>query len=370
MSKSYITGSAIISSLGNNKQTAINKIKSLNDTNYEQYLNNIFTEKKVYPIDDTEDKKTRFYTILEKVIFDALNDANIQPSEYKDLHLFIGSTSMNISVVEQTFKETGKLGFIGNGSITSYIESLLSLQTPSIIFSTACTSSGNALVEASNEIKNNHIKKALVVGIELLNDSTYKGFNSLMLLSESGKYQPLCEESDGIVLGEACSAVILENNAKSLDDFYIQSSKNLFDSYSQTSANPNGEIIYQTMIEALKIANLSPKDLTLINLHTPGTNISNEAELNAILKLIKDKNIIISSMKPYIGHTLGACNLNEIVLLTNCIKNDFIPNTLGVENFKKFNFSKEKQILTSATLMFSNNGFSGNNLSIILTNKA
>ena len=367
--KSYITGSSISCSLGDNKASSIEKMKDLNPLNYESYLKSIFIKDNFYSIKDNLDKKTRFFSILKKVIFDAIADAKIAPQEYKDLHLYIGSTSMNISIIEQSFKETGKLGSIGNGYIANYIETLLGLQSSSVIFSTACTSSGNALIQASQDIKDKHIKKALVIGIELFNDATFSGFNSLMLLSQTGKYKPLDENSDGIVLGEACSAVILENQAKNNDDFYICGSKNIFDGFSETSSNPTGKVILKTMEGSLDNSNLTIEDLDLINAHAPGSNSSNEAEINALISLIKEKDITVSSMKPYIGHTLGACSLNEIVLLTGCIKNKFIPNTLGIQINSLFNFSKYKEFKKSATILFTYNGFSGNNISIIISNK-
>ena len=367
--KSYITGSSISSALGDNKVGSVEKIKSLNNTNYDEYLKSVFIKNNFYSIKDNLDKKTRFFTILKKVIFDALEDAKILPQQYKDLHLYIGSTSMNISIIEQTYKETGKLGSIGNGFITNYIESLLGLESSSIIFSTACTSSGNALIQASQDIKNKHIKKALVIGIELFNDATFSGFNSLMLLSETGKYKPLDKNSDGIVLGEACSAIVLEDKPKEADDFYICGSKNIFDEFSETSSNPNGKVILKTMQQSLNNSNLTIDDLDLINAHAPGSDSSNEAEFNALVDLTNEKDIIISSLKPFIGHTLGACSLNEIVLLTSCIKKAFIPNTLGIEKNSSFNFSKYKEFKNDATILFAYNGFSGNNISIVISNK-
>jgi 3-oxoacyl-[acyl-carrier-protein] synthase-1 len=176
-----------------------------------------------------------------------------------------------------------------------------------------------------------------------------------------------------MILGEACSAIVLENKAKKSNDFYIKGSKNLFDNYSETSSNPNGEIIFQTMLKALESSNLTLQDLTFINAHSPGTQTSNEAELNALIKLQKlnaKKKLTVSSMKPFIGHSLGACCTNEIVLITSAIKDGFIPVTLGTKDIREIVFSQYKKIDSASTILFSYNGFSGNNLSLILSNKS
>ena len=44
MNKVYITGSSIISALGNNKEDAIKKIETINDNNYSDYLKNNFED--------------------------------------------------------------------------------------------------------------------------------------------------------------------------------------------------------------------------------------------------------------------------------------------------------------------------------------
>ena len=88
-------------------------------------------------------------------------------------------------------------------------------------------------------LKNEDIQKAIIIGFEFFNQSTYKGFESLMLLSSSGEYKPFDKDSDGLILGEACSCVILENSKKADDDFEIVSYSNSFDNYSITSSNPN-----------------------------------------------------------------------------------------------------------------------------------
>ena len=210
MMQTFITGSAIVSALGENRSAAVAHMHSLNNQEYDNYRKSIFKNTPFYALSDNNDKKTRFYAIIKQVIFDALNDANIPSDTYHDLSVFIGSTSMNISVTEQHWEEEGSFKDIGNGAIARFIDTLLQPDIPTTIFSTACTSSTNALISASNEIKAGRIKRALVLGIEFFNDATYQGFNSLMLLSKTGKYMPLAPESDGLVLGEGCSAVVLE----------------------------------------------------------------------------------------------------------------------------------------------------------------
>lgn len=381
MNKVYITGSSIISALGNNKKDSVKKIQEITDDNYFEYLKDNFQELKYYQIKKNfVSNEEKFYSILEEVILKAIEDAKLSKDEAKELHIFLGSTSMSISIVEEQHlkykkgQSSDEIKNIGYGEIGNFIENLISSKYKSTIIQTACTSSANAICHASDFIKNNKIKRALIIGFEFFNYTTYRGFKSLMLLSKSGEYKPFDINSDGLILGEACSAVILESEKKEENDFEILSSSNSFDSYSVTSSNPNGEVTLSCMEEALNKANLSIDKLTCLKAHATGSENSNLSEVVAIDKLFKKYNqktdVVI--LKPYIGHTLGACGTNEVVLLCESIKNSFLPKTINFyEKYNNIDFTpllKSKEI-DKATILFHFIGFGGSNTSMILSNE-
>lgn len=382
MNKVYITGSAIISALGNNKDDSVKRIQEITNDNYSKYLKDNFEELKYYRIKKSfASHKEKFYSILEEVVLKAIEDAKLSKDEAEDLHTFLGSTSMSISIIEEQHlqykngESNDEIKNIGYGEIGSFIEKLINSKYNSTIIQTACTSSANALCHASDFIKHNKIKKALVLGFEFFNYTTYRGFQSLMLLSQSGEYKPFDINSDGLILGEACSAVVLEAQKKEASDFEIVSYKNSFDSYSVTSSNPNGDVTLFCMEEALSNANLSIEKLTCLKAHATGSENSNLAEVTAIDKLFKKHNqktdVVI--LKPYIGHTLGACGTNEIVLLCESIKNNFLPKTINFYNkYNNIDFTPllESKNINKATILFHFIGFGGSNTSIILSNES
>lgn len=382
MNKVYITGSSIISALGNNKNDSVKKIQEITNDNYLEYLKDNFQELKYYQIKKNfVSKEEKFYSILEEVVLKAIEDAKLSKEEAKDLHIFLGSTSMSISIVEEQHlkyknkQSSHEIKNIGYGEIGSFIENLINSKYTSTIIQTACTSSANAICHASDFIKNKKIKKALIIGFEFFNYTTYKGFESLMLLSKSGEYKPFDMNSDGLILGEACSAVILESEKKEKSDFEILSSNNSFDNYSVTSSNPNGEITLFCMEEALSKAKLSIENLTCLKAHATGSENSNLSEVVAIDKLFKKykQKTDVVILKPYIGHTLGACGSNEIVLLCESIKNNFLPKTINFyKSYNNIDFTpllKSKEI-NKATVLFHFIGFGGSNTSMILSNES
>lgn len=381
MNKVYITGSSIISALGNNKQEAIENIKTINNDNYSAYLKNNYEDIKYFRIKKNfNSHKEKFYSILEEVVLKAIDDANLTKEEAKDLHIFLGSTSMSISIVEEQHLKHKKdskedlINNIGYGEIGNFIETLINSKYNSTIVQTACTSSVNSICYANDLIKHNKIERALIVGFEFFNYTTFRGFQSLMLLSPSGEYKPFDINSDGLILGEACSAVILESQKRNDNDFEIISSNNSFDSYSVTSSNPNGEITLSCMEQALNKANLEISDLTCLKAHATGSENSNLSEVTAIDKLFKKykQKTDVVILKPYIGHTLGACGTNEIVLLSESIKNNLLPKTINFyEKNKNIDFTPllENKHINKATILFHFIGFGGSNTSIILSNE-
>lgn len=381
MNKVYITGSSIICALGNDKQSATKRIESINDNNYFGYLKDNFEDINYYRIKKSfSSHKEKFFSILKEIVLTAIDDAKLTKTEMEDLHIFIGSTSMSISIIEEQHLKhkqnniNAAIKNIGYGEIGIFVENLINSKFNSTIIQTACTSSVNAICYANDLIKDGKIKRALVLGFEFFNNATYRGFESLMLLSPSGQYKPFDTNSDGLILGEGCSAIILDSQKKEANDFEILSSNSSFDNFSVTSSNPNGEITLLCMEQALSKANLTLEMITCIKAHATGSENSNLSEVTAIDKLFKKhkQKTDVVILKPYIGHTLGACGSNEIVLLTESIKNNLLPKTINFyEKYENVDFTPllENKYINKGTILFHFIGFGGSNTSIILSNR-
>ena len=317
---------------------------------------------------------------IKQVVEDALLDAALSKEEAQELHIFLGSTSMSISINEEAHlnflnhNTPTPLKEIGYGTIGNFIEDLIQSKHSSTIIQSACTSSSNAFCYAANLIKNRKIEKALVIGLELFNRATYEGFNSLMLLSQSQKYKPFDKNSDGLILAEACSAIVLSPIQTAQNNFRYCSSTNHFDNHSLTNSSPDGKVSFECMKKAITKANITLQQITCLKAHASGTNSSNLSEANAIEQLFQyyKHKMDVVVLKPFIGHTLGACGVSEIVLLCECIKNGFIPKTLGFsEKYDELSFTplQTNKNINKATILFNYIGFGGSNSSIILSNE-
>lgn len=379
MKKVYITGSSLTCALGNNKSNSIKQALKITQNDYKKFFNpqknSYFKIKHNYLT-----HKEKFYAIIKNIVQEAIEDADLTQDEQKQLHIFIGSTSMSIAINEEQCDKyynqdnPQMLQEIGYGNIATYVEELINSEHKAVIIQTACTSTANCISYAKNLMKKGKIEKALVLGIELFNKSTYDGFKSLMLPSQSGVYRPFDKKSDGLILGESCSAVILESTKKTQNDFEVIDSQITFDNYSITGSNPNGEATLQCMKQLLNKNNMNIDDLTCIKAHATGTENSNLSEAKAIDALFESYNskcdVII--LKPYLGHTLGSCGTSETILLCELIKNNTLPETLNYEqNYSDITFTplqKTKKI-NQATILLQFIGFGGSNTALLLSNK-
>ena len=133
--------------------------------------------------------------------------------------------------------------------------------------------------------------------------------------------RPFDEDRSGFVLGEGAGVLVLEEleTAKKrgatiygeLVGYGCTS-----DGYHLTRPKACGEGIYRAMSLALKQASIEVSDLDHINCHATSTPVGDEAEANALVKLLggEARRVSLSAYKSNLGHTFGAAGSIELVL--------------------------------------------------------
>ena len=148
---------------------------------------------------------------------------------------------------------------------------------------------------------------------------------------------------------------------------------NLCDTYSVTSHDEEGTAVAETMHRALKRAGSIPEEIGAIKAHATGTENNDKTEC-AAMKLVFGQRIpAFTCLKPFIGHTVGACGVSELILLTESIKAGFIPATPGFrEEDETLNLSPltENRPAGEGIFMLNYFGFGGNCTTLILSNRS
>ncbi len=185
--------------------------------------------------------------------------------------------------------------------------------------------------------------------------------------------RPWDRDRDGFVMGEGSGIVVLEElefakkrGAKIYAELLGYGMSG--DAYHITAPSEDGDGGYRAMKECLNMAKISHEEVDYINAHGTSTVKGDEIELNAILKLFKNK-INVSSTKSSIGHLLGAAGSVEAIFSIMSINSNLIPKTLNLENpveSKHVNLVKNEPLETKVDYALSNSfGFGGTNTALL-----
>ncbi|WP_172199424.1 beta-ketoacyl synthase N-terminal-like domain-containing protein [Campylobacter sp. RM16188] len=286
----------------------------------------------------------------------------------------IGTTTSGVEENYKIFKEHTKTGFfdifgynVSQNALANpaeFIADFYGLNGVCFAVSTACTSGVKAIIEAKRLIKAGICDAVICGGVDSLNTLTINGFHSLGILSE-GETNPFSKNRDGINIGEGAGLFVL--NKDEISDIVIAGEHSNCDAFHMTQPETSGKMQGICIQEALKKANLSEVDY--INLHGTGTVANDQAEAAVINANLP--NTPASSIKPAIGHTLGAAGaIESSICVMLCMQKEVVlpPHIYdGIydEEIKRVNLVKinEKAVVNSAmSLSFA---FGGDNAAII-----
>jgi 3-oxoacyl-[acyl-carrier-protein] synthase I len=263
--------------------------------------------------------ETRLHSVLYAVVRDAIAAAGLTNNEQRRLGLFLGTSSFDVGVSEHRYRDALKRDAnalamdqrSSLGTLGVEIRQHFDLRGPDYSFNTACTASANALVYADAMVRSGQLDHALVVGVETFNAITALGFHGLQLLTPTAM-QPFSRERNGLILGEGCSALVLSHRAQQKNNFQLIGSGNLCDTYGMSAANPDGSTVSHVIEQALQRAGLAPLDIAAIKTHGTASLSNDEAEAAGMRRSFTQMPPV-TALKPYLGHTLGACGLNELL---------------------------------------------------------
>ena len=275
---------------------------------------------------------------------------------------------MNVvdSIEDSAYEEQRKPYYTSKKSIDTYAKDLaheFGLNDFTMTINTACTSSINAVLEARNLINSGVFDNAIVIGVEIFSQMMSSGFSSMKLLSSEFQ-KPFDISRDGLVLGEAVAAVLV-GRGESL--WSVKGGYSNCNSLNITSVSPDGGEYADVMNRAMEFSNIEAKNITAIKAHATSTPTNDLSEINAISKVF-DPSTKFTAIKPYIGHTLGACGVLELTIFMSCIDDGFIPGTQDHNEsiIKEYVPIQEHTKCESGIFMLNYFGFGGNNTSVII----
>ena len=204
--------------------------------------------------------------------------------------------------------------------------------------SSACTS-GSLSIGLGYEMIKYGIQDLMIVGgAEELTIGEVAAFDTLFATSTlNDKPQqtpkPFDRDRDGLVVGEGAGTLILEDleraQARGATIFaeVVGFGSN---SDGKHPTQPTMETMAEAMILALSDAGLAPEKIGYVNAHGTATELGDIAESLATAQVLGK--VPISSLKSYMGHTLGACGALEAWITLMMTREGWIAPTANLNN--------------------------------------
>ena len=277
------------------------------------------------------DPLQRGFAFSEKAIEQAIEQANNKTD--RDWGLFLGTTMGESAAFEQMAenKRLDPRDYTGYG-ICKRLKERFSQIDHFECFATACAAGNYALKSGMDALFHNKVNVAIVGGVDPFSKIAMTGFSRNRAMSPSGICKPFDSERDGMILGEGAGFLILERLETARDRgakvlALLEDCVLSCDAYHPTAPKPDASGIidcFNNLLERNKIAKI---DVDWISAHGTGTKLSDRSEAQAISKVFS-KTPYVSSIKPKIGHTLGAASAIEAIVSVLSIEHQTVPPTL------------------------------------------
>jgi 3-oxoacyl-[acyl-carrier-protein] synthase II len=244
--------------------------------------------------------------------------------------------------------------------------------------STACTAGSQAIGYAYEAIRSGYQQVMLAGGAEELCPTQAAVFDvvyatSTRNVNPAQSPRPFDKDRDGLVIGEGACTLVLESlsharqrGATILAEIvgYATNTDGLH------IVKPRLATMQKVMQQALHHAQLDPEAVGYISAHGTATEHGDIAESHATAAVMGTA-IPTSSLKSYIGHSLGACGAIEAWLSIQMMREGWFSPTLNLEtpdpDCAPLNYIRNGiQEINTDYVMSNNFAFGGVNTSLIL----
>ena len=206
-----------------------------------------------------------------------------------------------------------------------------------ITTSSACTSGSQGIGYAYEAIRGGKQRAMIAGGAEELCVTEVAIFDTLFATSVRNDApettpRPFDAERDGLVLGEGAGTLILEDweHARARGaTIYAEVAGFGTNSDGSHITQPKAETMQIAMELALADAELPPSAIGYVNAHGTGTQQGDVAEAQATWNVFGAK-VPVSSLKSYMGHTLGACGALEAWMSIEMMRTGWFAPTVNL----------------------------------------
>lgn len=252
--------------------------------------------------------------------------------------------------------------------------------------SSACSSSGHAMIDAMEYLRRGEADVVVTGGTEAsLTRLGIASFSNMRAMcrnrNEEPKHamRPFDADRSGFIMAEGASVLVFETEShlrkrggKAWAE--VLSGSSTSDSYHLVQPDPEGRKAVTAITKAIKSAKLNPADIadqTYVSAHGTSTKFNDSMETVALKKIFGDDaaKLQISSIKSMLGHMIGAACAVEMSTCCMGLANGILPPTINYETPDPdcdLNYVPNKAMEKDVKYAVNNSfGFGGHNVSLV-----
>lgn len=252
--------------------------------------------------------------------------------------------------------------------------------------SSACSSSGHAMIDAIDYLRNGNADVVVTGGTEAsLTRLGIASFSNMKAMCRNRNdepkrsMRPFDADRSGFIMSEGSSVLIFETEShlrqrggKAWAEVVCGASTS--DSFHLVQPDPNGRKAIVAIRKALETAGLSPEDIadrTYVSAHGTSTKFNDSMETVALKAVFGDRadDLKISSIKSMLGHMIGAACAVEMSACCMALASGTLPPTINYETPDPdcdLNYVPNESIQHDVRYAVNNSfGFGGHNVSLV-----
>ena len=319
---------------------------------------------------------------------EAIAQAALAKAPYRPerIGIVVGTSHAGIQHIEKCFLHLSRtdsgpipvawLAAAATEHTAAVLSERLGIRGPKSTISSACASSNTAVGLAFDWLVGDEADCVIVVGTDTVSPSILAGFNALRAVSAQAS-APFSSPS-GITLGEGAGVVVLERTDAARHRgvsplAWVRGYGLSGDAFHETATDTEGRGVEAAMNFALADAGITADQIDYVSAHGTGTDANDIPESLGTARVVGN-DVPVSSPKSFLGHTLGASGVVELIVTLLFADAGLVPPT---KNFKgpragclPLNYvPNTPQVVDVLTFLCNNYGFGGNNSSLVISRK-
>ena len=200
------------------------------------------------------------------------------------------------------------------------------ISTEPVTVSNACISGLSAQILAMRLLEMGRYDVAIVAGCDIQTKFIVSGFQSFRAVSDE-ECRPFDEDRFGLNLGEAAATIVYARRDQVVaQDWVMTRGAIRNDAFHISGPSKTAEGCYRALRQVMSGQDASR--IACISAHGTATLYNDDMESRAIDRAGMSSTLV-SGLKGYYGHTMGAAGLLETILTMHAIDDGWVPGTRG-----------------------------------------